>query len=403
MSKIQKMIQSLAPYKYSIFVAGDFGVVALQEDLRKFKLQKWQAKEIKQEEYENSNGVFLRFSLEGATYSGIVQTEDEAETRSILRTIPPELHKEGAEILTILKTPLDRISLFPFFSILEKNELKEPKRKLARQYWTSFNDDVEALRNWYKDFIRFRREIVATEIPQLEPAVPAWMGCFKVYVLYNKKDRTIATKYYRSPDRDDAVFVEETSESVGLKAETAFSKSFALPPMQDALSESVQFNQESEKVYFDWDHPYISAAEDLKKQAVEFNRAQRGISYDAYKISPSLLYAWTARELSKLRELITRFPLLKEELQRWLQPLQVLVLYFIDDPIVGRVTDGVIAGWYVHGPEDKIIVEKMKTKDDVVKWNNNLVRQYFPASGSPIFGFTSLLVYYLRDKLGADY
>jgi len=81
----------------------------------------------------------------------------------------------------------------------------------------------------------------------------------------------------------------------------------------------------------------------------------------------------------------------------------VLVLYFIDDSIAGRVTDGVIAGWYVHGLEDKIIVEKMKTGGDVIKWNEDLVRQYFPASGTPIFGLTSNLLHYLGDKLGADY
>lgn len=403
MDKIQRIIQNLAPDKYTIFVGGDPGVVALQEDLKRFKLQKWQAKEIEQKEYENLNGVFLRFSLEGAVYSGIVQTEDEAETRSMLLTIPPELQKEGAEILAILKTPLNRISLFPFFSILEKNELKEPKQKLALQYWTNFKDDVEALQNWYMDLIRFRREIVATEIPELEPAVPAWMGRLKVYVLYNEKDRTIATKYYRSPDKADVVFVEKTSDSVGLKAETAFSKSFVLPPVQDALSENVQFNQESEKVYFNWGHPYISAAEDLKKQVGIFNRAQKGITYDAYRISSSLAYNWTWREICKLREIITRFPLFREKLRHWLQPLQVLVLCFIDDPIAGRVTDGMIAGWYVHGPEDKIIVEKMKTRDDVIKWNEDLVRQYFPASGTPIFGFTSGLLHYLSDKLGADY
>ena len=403
MKAIEKIIRKLAPKKYAIFVSGDPGVVTLQEDLKKFKLQKLKEGEIEQKEYENANGVFLRFSVANVIHSGIIQTEDENDSRSLLLTIPPELREEGAKILTILKTPLDRIPMFPFFTILGRSELKELKKNLSQQYWASFSDDVEALKKWHLDFIKFRREMIRTEVPQLEPAVPAWLGSLKVYILYNEEDRIIAKRYYRSLEKDDEVFVTKTSESIALKAEKAFSKAFILPPKQNALSESIQFSKEGEKVYSNWDHPYFSAVEDLKTQVERFNRAQPGVLCNAYKISRTLAYNWTYQEIRKIRELAISFPALKKSFQQWLQPIQALVFYFIDNPIKGRITDGIITAYYINGPEDKIIVEKMENRD-AVKWNEDLVRQYFPESrGEIIFGFTSRMLHYLSDKLGTDY
>ena len=387
MKKIEEITRKIAPSKNAIFVDGDPGIVSLQESMK-----------------TASNSVFARFRLEGTIYSCMVETKDELETRGMLLSIPIEFKKEGVEVLTVLKAPLDRISLFPFFSILEKGELKEPIRKLKEQYWARFKDDVEALHNWYSDLVRFRREIVTGEVPRLEPAVPAWMGHLRVYVLYNERDRVIATRYYRSAEKEDTVSVKETSETLGFKGEAVFSKLFSLPPMKTMLSDTAYFSQEGEKVYLNWEHPYISASEELRKQVERFNRVQRRTYFDAYRISSSLIDNWTRQEILKLRELITEFPLFTEKLKHWLQPLHVVVLYFVDDPVESKRTDGMITGCYMPGTSDKILVERMDTRDGVMRLfaSPDLAQQYFPDSGKPIFGFTSGLIHYLGGKLGEN-
>jgi len=403
LKRVDEIIQRLAPKKYAIFVVGDPGVSTMQDDLKQLKVQMLREGRIGQKEYENTNGVFLRFSLNGAIHSGIIQTENEIETRGMLLDIPPKLQEEGLNLLTILGLPLDRIPLFPFFTILDHFRLRESIRELSRQYWAYFEDDVEALRNWYSDFIRFRREIVSTEIPQLEPAVPSWLGNLKVYVLYNEKDRIIATSYYRNPKNKDFVSVEKTSQPVELRTEEAFSNIFSLPSKQDYISGSVMFSKMGEKTFSEWDHPYFYAVEGLKKQIEKFNRAQPGIHYDAYTVSCSLVHNWTYKEMGKIRELATRFPALGKTFQDWLKPVQILLFYFIEEPIQGRRTDGIITSYYVNGPEDRIIVERVENRD-YVKWNEELVQKYFPASrGKPFFAFQSSIVAYLSDKLGADY
>jgi len=403
LKKVEEIIASLAPKKYAIFVSGDHGVVSMQEDMKRLRLQAFREGKIEQKTYENPSGVYIRFSINSVIHSGIIQTEDEIETRGMLLDLPPRLREENVNLLTIQKIPLDRIPTFPFFTILDKSETKESKRKLSQQYWASFSDNVEALKNWYLDFYGFRRDIVNTEVPQLATAIPSWMSSLKTYVLYNEENRTIATRYYRSMDDKDVVWVKKTSESVGLNSEKVFSSAFDLPPKEDAISETVQFDKEGEKAYSRWDHPYFAAVEDIKKQIEKFNRAQPGILYDAYYASNSLIHHWTYKEMNKVREIAPKFPLLKQVFQPWLEPIQVLVLYFIDEPVKGRITDGIITAYYVNGPEDKIMVKKVENKDDT-KWKEDLVLQHFPKSiGKPFLGFTSSMLHYLSNKLGADY
>lgn len=404
MKTVEDIIGSLAPKKYAIFVSGDPGVITMQEELKRLKLQMWQEGKIEQREYENANGVFLRFSVDGVIYSGIIQTRDQTETRGMLLRTPPELHEKGASLLTILKIPLDRIPLFPFFTALDKSVTRELRQKLSTQYWASFSNDVEALKSWYLDFVKSRRKIINIEVPQLEPAVPSWIGNLKVYVLYNEKDRIIATRYYRSSEKIDDVLIEKTPESFGLReSEKAFSSLFTLPEKQNSIFETTQFSKEGEKVYSNWDHPFFRAADEVREYIEKFNRAQPRILFDAYHITRARIYNWTYQEISKTRQLASKFSPLTEAFQHWLEPIQVLIFYFIDQPVKGRITDGIITAYYVNGPQDEIVVEKVESRDDA-KWNEDLVQKYFPASKrKPIWGFTSLMFAYLGKKLGADY
>lgn len=399
------IVSELAPKKRAVFVEGDPGIVSMQEDLKRLKLQQFREGRIKQNAYENANGVFLRFSRNGAIYSGIIQTEDKNETRGLLLELPPRLHKEGVYPLTIKRTPQDRIPLFPFFTVLDGSELADPKKKLSKQYWSRFSDDIQALRSWHLDRIRFRKEIINTEAPQLEAAVPSWMTGLKIYVLYNAQKRTIVTRYYRSLENRSAVWVAETSGSPSLEGDTwaqVFVNAFDLPSKRNLVLETTQFSREGETVYSKWDHPYFSAVEDVKKQIEGFNRAQPGILYDAYLMSPSLVHYWTAKRIRKTRELSDKFPILNKVFESWLKPIQALLLYFVDEPIRGRITDGIITAYYVNGETDEILVKRVEKKEDT-KWNEDLVKEYFPKSaGKPMFGFSSSILHYLRDKLGAD-
>jgi len=401
--KSVEIINSLAPKKRAIFVSGDPGVTTLQQDLKKFKSQLWREGTITQRKYKNANGVFLRFSVEGVTHSGIIQTKNEIETRDLLLDIPPRLQEKGVYLLTILKLPLRRIPLFPFFTTLDKFRLRGLIEEMSKRYWSSLENDIESLKKWYQDFIGFRREIINTEIPRLEASVPSWLENLKVYVLYNERDRVIATRYYHSAEKEDVVLVKETSKPVGLRTEEVFSEVFALPSKQVIISESAKYSKAGQKAFSDWDHPYFAAVREVKKQVERFNRAQPSIYYDAYTLSRSLIHNWTYKEICKKRELTNKFPELKKAFEPWLKPVQALVIYFVDEARKGRITDGLINAYYVNGPEDRVIVERAKDKESV-KWREEMVKEYFPESnGKPFSGFKSVIIAYLSKKLGADY
>jgi len=398
-----EIINSLAPEKRAIFVSGDPGVASIQQDLRRFKLQLRREGTITQSEYENPNGVFLRFSIDGVTQSGIIQTENENETRGLLLHIPPRLQEKSADLLTILNVPLRRIPLFPFFTILEEFQLRELIEEMSKQYWSDLTNEVEGLKTWYLDFIRFRREIINTEIPKLEASVPSWMGNLKIYVLYNEKDRVIATRYYRNAENKDVVLVKETSKPVGLRTEEVFSEVFTLPSKQAIISGSVKYSKIGEKAFSEWNHPYFAAVRELREQVEKFNREQPSVYYDAHTVSPSLIHNWTHKELWKKRLLANKFPEFKRTFKPWLKPVQVLLVYFIDEAKEGRITGGTISAHYITGPKDEIIVKRVKNKENL-KWREKIVKEYFPQSEGKLFsGFHSVMTAYLSKKLGADY
>ena len=79
MKKFDEIIESLPQRKRAIFGTGDAGVSKMQQELSDMKSKMWQEKKIVQREYQNPNGVFLRFSLNGVMHSGIIETENRSE------------------------------------------------------------------------------------------------------------------------------------------------------------------------------------------------------------------------------------------------------------------------------------------------------------------------------------
>lgn len=402
------IILSIAPEKFAIFVSGEIGVIKMQETLKESKMHQWREGKISQEEYDNPNGIFLCFVYNNSIYSGIIQAENSNDSKIMLLDIPLKLHEEGMDLKTILRLPMDRIPLFPFFTILNSLQFGKIEliNELKRQYWSNFTEDVEALKNWYLDYVRFKREVINKEAPQLEFSIPYWLENLEIYVLYNEEERIIATAYYSCPEnKDDVVFVKKITNKIrfGIDKYDLFSNFFTLPAPQYIISRTTSHSKVGEKAFSDWNHPYFAAVEELEKEVKNFNKAQPSFLYEAYSSSPSLIYNWTYQEIQKRRELTDKFHFLKETFKHWCKPVQVLIRYFIEEPKKNWITDGIINGYYVNGPDDRIIVKRVRTKDEL-KQDELLVKQYFPESDDrPFLSFHSFIHSYLSSKLGADY
>jgi hypothetical protein len=401
MKSFSDIAKELFPKNYAVFVSGDVGVSSLQRELAKYKAILLREKQIDQKAYESSEGVFLRCSKDDQRYSGIIQAKERGKRREMLFSIPPKLQEGGFEVLTIFKVPLERVPSFPLLSVIDKQSSAN-RKALAQQYWKKFDDDIDALKSWYLDLLKYRRELVFLDFPQIASAVPSWISKHDVFVLYNEKSRAISTRYYRNPRNEDTVLVSRTEEPIGPGSD-ALSRIFKLPAKENAISEGWVFNSENEKVYSNWEHPFFAATEELGKELKNFNSVQKPFTFSAYDASESLVSSWTYQEINKRRELARRYPFLEGMFKDWVRPVQVLVRYNIEAPTESRVTDGSIAATYVHGLEDRIVVERVKSRADIM-YSEELTRKYFPPSTEiPFYGFQSVLLHYLSDKFGYEY
>lgn len=384
MKSLDEVMEALRriPHEQWIFVSGEEGVVELQEKLSP----------------KTSHGIFLRFLLDDVVYSGVIQTSSQSNTRKAFLEIPTIMQEKNATILRILRLPLNRISLFPLFTVIDMIP-KGSVEGIGRNFWAEFTKEVDALESWFLDYLRYKREIVYEEIPELEPAMPHWLQNLEVFVLYDKAKNAIATRYYRS-DNEDAISVKETKQLTMKNREELFSKLFDLPSTEKYFYGNFVSSVGEKPVYSGWGHPYFAAVENLKERVKSYNGSQPRCIYSAYDTSEVLLKNWAFKEIEKIRELATEFPELKKVFRQWLKGVQVLILYFIHKPKRGWITDGILSSYYVNGPSDRIVVKRVEDKDKT-KYDEEMMREYMPESSlKPFYWRQSSILHFLRDVFG---
>lgn len=343
--------------------------------------------------------LFLKFRINGRMHTGIMKFEDEKETRSAMFSIPEKLADMEIELLNIHKLPLKRISLFPIPTITEL--LSRGLDKLTKQYWEKFTDDIEAITNWYKEYLEYSREIVLNDIPELGIVFPNMSQNQTRFVLFNKAQGAIATRSYINDYKNfnDVVNAKETSKAIKHdELSGLFSESFDLPSEQLILNDSI-FLGGGPKPFHRWEHPYVNALNDIEKLIKKFNAFQPRKTINAYSLSDEMIHYWTRKQISKIRSLAKAVPEFEEPLKFWLDKIQVTVTYYLHKPKKNWVSDGSIHFSYIsEATRDEIMVKRISIKEADEIYKKETMRAHIPTKKKPYQERFSSILYYLEDK-----
>lgn len=400
---LSELVRSLGKFRSAVFVRGDPGVASLLEQLTQQRLHLWRSEKISQADYKNPHRVFVRFRIDRSLCSGLVQASSQEEALDIFLDIQFGLHKKEAEILTLLRLPVPRIRTFPFFVICEEI-LRNVGQKLAANYWPQHPKNIEAIRAWLVDFLCYRREIIRTRVPELEPVVPSALTNQRVLGLYDPSAGAITLRYYRSMEDTDIVDVREerTETPFGPHDNKLFEELFDLPPQVELLREVRQCSGAGRMTYREWGHPYFVAADELRQHIERYNRYLPGTYQDATYVTDARLYDWTSSEIRLIRELSQRFPEVGEHFRNFMHPVEVIHVYQLDEPRETWIRNGSISIYYMRGPADRVSTIRLNVGEEFRHAVNILENKFGLHKRNVFLKIDTHILWYLRDKADID-
>ena len=177
---------------------------------------------------------------------------------------------------------------------------------------------------------------------------------------------------------------------------------FNLPDQKYYITEDRTHFTKPDYIMEYWDHPFIEASNDIKEQINNFNKAQPRKYYSAHTLTKSMINYWCVNKIYMIRELVKFIPILKKYYTFWLNKINVLNMYYINEPKRGRITDGIIITYYISEGDDKIITVQLFNKENVI-YNENIIKDYYPESKGKIYSSSSSILFYLEDKMGTSY
>jgi hypothetical protein len=383
----------------SLFLGGDFGATALLELLRKARLEQFRKQQITWQDFKTpSNCVFVRFELAGNVLSGLILASSESDASQVNLDIQSIVHEKKGRLLTLQLLPEGKISPFPFFLVCDTIS-DNIGTEMATGYWLKKPIGPEAIGTWLGEFLRYRREILYNEAPDLEAAVPFILTGEKVFGIFTPPG-TVALRYYLSKDGTDTVEMRQSASPA--IDEEAFRKIFALPSEKDLIQTVISTCMDDKTFYETWSHPYFAAAKDLMDHLAHYNDNRREPFVDATYLTNAKLCHWTISYIRKMRELGLRFPEVAKSFRDYVGPVTVVHFYNLDEPRNGWIRDGSIHSYYLRGREDRVETVRLDTRDEVHN-PDELLRSRFGFSRKEAFLMSnSSIVYYLRDKIGLD-
>ena len=374
-------------------------MTALLEHLKSARLEQFRKQQITWHDFKTpSNCVFVRFELAGNVLSGLILASSESDASQVSLDIQAIVHEKKGRLLTLQLLSEDKISPFPFFVVCDTIS-ENIDSEIAAKYWLNNPIGPEAIRTWLEDFLRYRREILYNEVPDLEAAVPFVVSGEKVFGIFTPPG-TVALRYYLSRDGTDTVEMRQSADPAN--DEEAFRKIFVLPSEKELVQTVISTCMDEEIFYETWSHPYFAAAKDLMGHLEHYNSNRRELFVDATYLTNAKLHHWTISYIRKMRELALRFPEVAECFKDYVGPVTAVHFYNLDEPRSGWTRDGSIHSYYLRGHEDRVETVRLDTRDEVHN-PDELLRSKFGFSRKEAFLMSnSSIVYYLRDKLGLD-
>lgn len=345
--------------------------------------------------------LFVKLGVSKDTFPCIAELQEDTmyeKTVDYLKSIEGKLNLLEIYLQALEILPLPRIPPFPFITVATEIE-REVGKELAENYFRSFEQDSDAIRTWFEDFIKARREIINTKLKRLALAAPIVMKPIEVFILYDPKVQRVKARYYTADM--DKVLIKEVEQTV-LKSDTAFESLFELPPKKNWIYETTRATYEKRKVYESWDHPYLAAMKDIKEELEQFNRQQDPCRYDADAATLPRIKEWVSQRINETRNLVNRLPHIKHRFTHILNPIYHISIISKDPPYPGKRRDGTLISYYFTGKENKIEALEFETKEEIPP-KEELIKSIFPdldPEAVPFWEIHSGLLYYLIDKTG---
>ena len=392
-----QVARSMAKGRPSLFVGADAGVTALLEHLQQLRLEPFRKREITWDEFKApSNCVFVRFELEENLLSGLILASSESDASEVSLDIQAIVQEKKGRLLTLQLLSTERMSPYPFFVVCDTIS-RYIGREVAGNYWLNHPIGAEEIRSWLDDFLRYRREIVYDEVPNLDVAVPFILSGQKVFGTYTRPG-IVALRYYRSRDGTDTVEIRESAYPAN--DEEAFRKLFALPSKKELVQQVVSSSVDVQTFYEQWGHPYFAAANDVKIHLEHYNSNRREPFVDATYLTDARLHHWTISHIQKIRELSLKFPEVAKYFEDYAAPVTVVHFYGLDEPKSGWIRDGSIYSYYLRGHEDKVETVRLDTRAEDHNADELLKSRFKLSAKDAFLGQSSSITFYLRDKLG---
>ncbi|MFX1486225.1 MAG: hypothetical protein ACFFBS_03920 [Promethearchaeota archaeon] len=344
------------------------------------------------------DAIFVKVGVGDHLFTCLAETDKIETYEKIVKhimSIEKRLNLVGIEIIALEILPLQKIPFFPFITTIDKFQ-SEIGKELGNRYFERFDEDSDAIKSWYRDLVKFRREIIRNKLNKLILAIPHVMKPQNVLILYYPEGKMVKMRFYLS--EEDKVELKEVDE---VPNDETFKEFFELPSPRLWTIEITRGTSKDRRIHEGWAHPYIAAALELKQKVKEFNREQRTSGYDAEIVTESTVRRWISQEIKEIRELVSKFPLAKEKYLDWMQPIFNLTLFSKDSPDPGRLQSGMIKSYYYRGTEDRI--KSLEFLPATSQRIDELIREEFPeleSNAKPFFSFASDLLFYLRDKMG---
>jgi hypothetical protein len=389
----------MAQARPSLFLGGDFGVTVLLEHLKSARLEQFRKQQITWHDFKTPrNCVFVRFELAGDVLSGLILASSESDASQVSLDIQAIVHEKKGKLLTLQLLSEDKISPFPFFVVCSTIS-EDIGHEIAAEYWLNNPIGPEAIRTWLEDFLRYRRDILYNEVPDLEAAVPFVVSGEKVFGIFSPPG-TVALRYYLSRDGTDTVEMRQSLYPA--TDEEAFRKIFVLPSEKELVQTVISACMDEQTFCEEWGHPYFAGVNDLMAHLEHYNSNRRELSADATYLTNARLHHWTTSYIQKMRELALKFPKVAERFKDYIGPVTAVHFYNLDDPRSGWIRDGSIHSYYLRGHEDRVETARLDTRDEVHN-PDELLESKFGLSPKEAFLISkSSIAYYLRDKLGLD-
>lgn len=342
----------------------------------------------------NKNAVY--FTLNGEKqYSIIIETSDINDSKEIKTSIINGAIENNLSINNIFILPLDPISSYPIINILDEISSNQFLSRKSKQYWESDVDIEYNIKEYYLDYLNYRKDLCLTYFPELEYYKPYWIYGMSAYILYNPELKTQSTLYYENNVNMNIVYSKVIGDKIDYDTKLKiFEKYFNLPSNKAYLSSSIENVANNIDFFNIKKHPFIVAINDIKEGIKRYNDQQDDIDFDALKITYSDIFNRTIRYISTIRTLSNKYKFLKYYFRPWNKEISVNIMYYVEPLMSNKRPDGEIILLFKNNPIDKITIKKVKNKQEFRELRNAIysIDRFVKRSSSS-------LSYYYKDKI----